>query len=221
MAVNIDGTKNVLATPHLIAMEALWRLKNALIFPALSSMIYGKYFEKAIGRKISVKLPYQAVVSKGRPVVAADINPLVDQTIDIQVGDRWKVVFQWTDEEATMSLRDFTSRYFDAGGEQLAYTYDQAGARELGRSAVTLSGTPGVGFTQDRVHFLRAHAEEIAIPADMNNFIICNPYDGAVISSDFTGGAGASGKFNQDLVGNAIRQRYICLLYTSPSPRDS
>ena len=209
MATENRGEGNILLTPSIIAKESLMRLMNSLVIPRLASFTFEKYFSNAIGDTITVRLPYYAFISKGRELQPADINAMIDRSTTIKVGDRWKFPLRWNDEEKTLHINDFSARYLDSGIEQLAYQYDMDGADALVYDSHIHQGTPGTEFTQDVVPFIRAHAEEVAIPADMSNFGLINPYDSATLTKDLGGAKGESGKFAENIVRSAIERRFI------------
>lgn len=209
MATEVRGNRNVLLTPSIIAKESLMRLMNSLVIPRLSSFNFEKYFSAAIGDTITIRLPFYAFITKGRVMQDADINAMIDRSVTLKVGDRWHFPIRWNDEEKTLHINDFSSRYLDSGIEQLAYEYDVAGADTLVLDSHIHNSVPGTEFTQDLVPFIRAHAEEVAIPSDMSNFGLINPYDSATLVKDLGGAKGESGKYVEGMVRAAIERRFV------------
>lgn len=204
--VTTRGTKNVLLTPNVIAKEMLMRLMNALVLPKLGRFDYGKYFEDAIGNTITIKKPYFAFVSSGRALTAAQINPMVDESIEISVDKRYKGALKWNDVELTLDINQFSERYLDTIIEQLGYRFDQDGAIALINGAFMIAQDPGTVLTQDQVPDIRAYWNEAGIPMDGNNFGLINPVDSAQIQKDLAGAAGNSGKFNEAIVKRNIER---------------
>ena len=215
MTVNTRGDGNVLLTPSMIANRFLMRLMSQLVIPRLSSFDYDEHFANAIGDEITIKKPYYAFVTKGRKLTDGSgttvnqINPIIDQSVTIKVDQHFKAALRWNAVEKTLDIRQFSARYLDTLIEDLGYVYDQAGANALAEQTPNAVGTAGTDLTQDVMPFIRAQAEEIAIPSDMNNFGIINPYDSATLTKDLAGAKGDSGKFNENIVKDAIERRFV------------
>ena len=207
--VNKRGEGNVLLTPDIIAREYLMRLMESLVIPRLASFDYRGYFEGAIGAKITIKKPYYGILSKGRSLQANQINPMVDDTIELAVDKRFKGALTWNDEEMTLDIDQFSERYLDALVEDLGIRFDQDGGRALSNSFHMISGEPGTGFTQDKAADIRAYALEAGIPMGMNTFGLLNAIDSSQVQKDLAGTAGQSGKFNESMVSQNIRSHFV------------
>ena len=210
MTVNIQGFGNSLVTPELIAREHLMRLSTNLIWAHLATFALEKYFESKIGDQITIVKPQKSFVNRGRVIDASKRSPLINETVQVKVKDRFNVVYGWSDQTATLTLDQFMKNYARDGMELLAYVYDQSSALEMGRSAPTLFGVPGSNFPQDRAAYLSAHAADISIPRDMKNaFCVLNTHDKAAFNVDLSGAAGQSGKYNEAMVRTAIESSYM------------
>ena len=212
MAEGTPGTRgqgNVLITPAVVAREYLMRLIDSLIIPRLASFDYRKYYANAIGNTITIKKPYFAFITSGRSLTSAQINPMVDETVTLAVDKRWKGALKWNDVELTLDISQFSQRYLDTIVEQMGYRFDQDGGGALAEGTFMISHEPGTALTQDLVPDIRAYAIEVGIPSDMNNFGLINPIDSAQIQKDISGAAGASGKFNEAMVKQAIEAYFV------------
>lgn len=203
------GEGNVLITPDIIAREYLMRLHDYPVIARLASFEYRQYFENAIGNRVTIKKPYQAKLSKGRELADDDINPMVDETVELSVTDRYKGALQWNDVEKTLDIDQFSERYLDTLIEQHGIQFDQDGGRAISHSGFMYSGTTGAGLTQDVVPDIRAYAIEMGIPLGMNSFGLMNPVDSAQVQKDLSGGKGQSGKFNEELVMTNIEEHFV------------
>ena len=209
MPAETRGTKNVLITPAIVAREYLMRLIDSLIIPRLGSFDYRKYYANAIGNSITIKKPYFAFITPGRELTAAQINPMVDETVTLSIDKRWKGALKWNDVELTLDISQFSQRYLDAIVEQMGYRFDQDGGRALVDGAFMFSHAPGSALTQDLVPDIRAYSIEVGIPSDMNNFGLINPIDSAQIQKDISGAAGNPGKYNEAMVRQNIEAYFV------------
>ncbi len=206
---NTRGEGNVLITPDIVAREYLMRLMESLVIPRLASFDYRGYFEGAIGNKITIKRPYYAFLSSGRELKDAQINPMVDDTVTLSVDNRYKGALKWNDVEKTLDINQFSQRYLDALVEQHGIQFDQDGGAALSEGGFMVHKTIGASLTQDVVPDIRAYALEASIPLGRNTFGLMNPVDSAQVQKDLSGARGASGKFNERLVAQNIRESFI------------
>ena len=179
--VNLQGIENRFELPHIIAQEALYRLKHQLVMPHIANRTYEKYFEQHIGKKITVKRPFQIVAHPGRIMKKSE---MIDKTVEIEIGERWHVALGGVDEDFTFAIKDYGQRYLQAGVEELAYRYEITGSNELGNNLFMTDGTPGTGLQVDDAQQIRSHSMEMAIPQNNQNFAIIHPRDLAAISTD-------------------------------------
>lgn len=208
MTVNIRGSStNRLAVAHIIARESLYRLKNHLVVPRLISHKFEGYFDAKLGDRFTIKKPYRAVVRDGATMAANSELPLVDRLVDYVVNFRKHVPFKFNATEMTLDLTNFYDRYFGAGIEELAYSYDIAAANELMQSTFYYNGTPGTAIDLKSAQYVRAHAEKVAIPERSTNCALLDPYDVAELSEDLQGLGTAD-----ELVTAGIRRKFKGML---------
>ena len=180
MAIEFAGLENRAAIPSIIAKEALYRLKHHLVIPRISNKTYNEYFERKVGSRITVKRPFKAKAQTGRVLKKSE---MIDKTVDINLNQRFHFALQAVDEDMTIHIEDYGSRYLDAGAEELAYQYDIAGANELAGGFFLSDGTPGTELNLDDTQIVRAHATKMAIP-NQRSYALLDPLDIAAISSD-------------------------------------
>lgn len=199
MTIRIRGIEDRLAVPSIIAREALYRLKDHLVWPRIANTTFDEYFEGKVGDTISIKRPYRAKVQKGRRLRK---SPMIDMTIDLNLDQRWHFALDYIDETAKLDIVDFGNRYMDAGVEELAYQYDIAGAEEIANAAFHMNGTPGTALDLDDGQYIRAHATKLAIPRVRRNYGVLDPLDVAKLGADVQ-------KVDMpEMVGKAIRETY-------------
>lgn len=200
MTLRVAGETQRLLNPEIITMEALYRLRDELLFPLMANRTFENVFEEKIGDTINIKRPYYALTHEGH--VMDNINPMIDRTVTMKIDKRFYGALQFGDQEMTLDIRDFGDRYLTAVAEQLAYRYEVAGANEIGTAIHFMEGTPGTGIDVDQVQDLRAHATEVSIPSQRNTFAVLEPRDVAAITKD------VKALFNPSLVSAAVRDRY-------------
>ena len=181
MTVNIEGIENRFAVPSIIAKEALYRLKHHLVIPQIANKTYNSYFEGKVGDEITVKRPFKAKVQDGRRLKKSE---MIDKTVTIKIDTRKHYALETVDEDVTLRIEDYGKRYLDVGAEELAYSYDIAGATELAGGLFLMNGTPGTSLSLADAQLIRAHATKMAIPRNSQNFALLDPLDIAGISAD-------------------------------------
>ena len=181
MTINFEGLENRLAVPSIIAKEALYRLKHHLVLPMVANKTYNEYFQGKVGDTITIKRPYKAKVTDGRRLKKSE---MIDKTLEVKLDQRKHFALEVVDEDMTLHIVDYGRRYLDAGAEELAYSYDIAGANELANGLFISDGTPGTELSLSDAQLIRAHATKMAIPRNSQNFALLDPLDIASISSD-------------------------------------
>ena len=222
--LNVDGNQNRFLSTKLIARESLIRLQNALFMPRLAEKSLRKYFSGGdIGRNVSIKKPYQITGSQGRELTDAQINPLLDETVQLNLDNRFKFALgNITDEDLTLNLTNFGDRYLRAGVEECAEYVDEQCLEELVNKIATCAGTysqdfdaqqskhsgliDGESISATKAQYIRAHATEIAIPQNSMNYAILNPMDVAALTNEFRD------LLNADFVNNGVRARFRGML---------
>ena len=218
LAVSDRGTNRVL---HMQALsnETLYRLLPQLMFAQLANKHHKTVFaENIIGDEIEILKPYYATIGKGRTInKATDLSPLVDQTVKIKIDQRPRGAMKFNDEERTLEIADFGSRYLQSMVEELAIECDLNGAEELG-SAFHFGEVAGSALTFKKTQEMRKRFTEMLIPETMRQYAILNPSDLANLAeelgphksgSDVFGGYDLpSGTVEQ----SKIRQRYKGLI---------
>jgi len=199
----IQGQKNSVYTPGVIAMEALRRLKYELILPRLANHNFSAYFGGQIGTEISVKLPYMAKAFRGRVIADSDVNPMVDKLVRIKLDKRTGFALEYNDEELTFDITDFGDRYLRVGAEEMAHGFDEDGMEELGTSLFRHIGTVGTALKEKTIKDVRARFTMCAIPLNSRNYAIVHPKDLDEMGEDLK-----KNIFVSDMVEGTIRDRF-------------
>ena len=218
MAGTIQGTGHAILSPEIICKEALFRLKRNTVFPRLVTRARDEYFAERIGDTVTIKKPYKAFITKGPTITAADINPLVDESVEMKIEERWKTVFRYGDRDATLLINDFYNRYMATAIEELSIQYELSGCKELSDNTFYTFGTPGTTLDIDQGRFARAFASVMHIPAPEGNWALVNPDDFPRLDETLGGKGGEhntvatmkhSGVYSTKLVEGALRERLM------------
>lgn len=194
-----SGNQNVFLTDDIIAKEALRLLKNSLVGLQLVNRSKEKYFGK-IGDTISVKKPFRVKSASGRVLVK---QPMVDQTTALKIDRQEHVGLEFTVNDRSLALHDFSERYLKSAVVQLAHKVDLSIYQELNRSTFFTNGTPGNGVTFNEIIDARAFSTLTGHPDDGKTTVVLNTLDAAAHRKKLT-------TINNDsLVKSAIERAYL------------
>lgn len=171
----LSGTENVFLTDDIIVSEALRLLENELIATRFVNRSQERYFGK-IGDTVSIKKPFRTKSAEGRTLV---IQPMVDQTIPFKIDRQRHVGLQFTLNDRTLSIQDFSERYLRSGISELAHQVDLSILEEAVSSAFNSVGTPGQGTTFNTIIDARAQMTMMGVPSDGMVKMLLNPLDAA------------------------------------------
>lgn len=194
-----SGNQNVFLTDDIIAKEALRLLKNSLVGLQLVNRSKEKYFGK-IGDTISVKKPFRVKSASGRVLVK---QPMVDQTTALKIDRQEHVGLEFTVNDRSLALHDFSERYLKSAVVQLAHKVDLSIYQELNRSTFFTNGVPGNGVTFNEIIDARAFSTLTGHPDDGKTTVVLNTLDAAAHRKKLT-------TINNDsLVKSAIERAYL------------
>ena len=197
---NTEGYKNVFLTDDIIANEALRLLTNNLIAARFVNRSAEKYFNKKLGDSISVKKPYRVKSASGRTLVK---QPMVDQSVPFTVNRQEHVGLEFTVNDRTLSLDQFSERYLASAVSLVAHKVDYSIWEAALQGAFFATGTPGNGVTYENV--IDAHAASMMTghPSDGKTIVGLNPLDAASHRKKL------AQSNNDTLVKSAIEQAYL------------
>lgn len=205
----LSGTGNVILTDDKIAAEALRLLKNELLFARLVHRNLEREFGK-VGDTINIKLPFRTKTASGRTLVK---QPMVDRTTTLKIDKQEHFALEFTQNDRTLSISQFSERYLKSGTSQLAHVLDKSIADISVKSSFFGSGTPGTEVSTDAWADAMASMELVGVPMDGKVSTVLNPRDGAAVAKDVKRLA------NESLVKKAIEQSYIGPLSDMPAFR--
>ena len=174
---------NTILTDDIIAKEALRLLKNNLVFAKNVHRSYEASFKGKVGTTISLKLPYRVKSASGRVLVK---QPMVDQTIPFKIDRKEHVGLEYTVQDMTLDIKQFSERYLKSGMIQIANKIDRSLALTL-KNAFHSSGTPGVRPGKF-IDFANAGAKQTtyAVPNDGMRKAVLDPFTCATLSDEVT-----------------------------------
>lgn len=197
--MSLQGTGNVFLTDDIIINEALRLLKNNIIAGRFVNRIPEHYFG-AIGDTLSVKKPFRVKSAAGRTLVK---QPMVDQTVAFKVNRQQHVGLEFTVNDRSLSLKEFSSRYLNSAVVQLAHAYDLSIWQCAHDTVFNSAGTPGQGTKYETIVRARAQAALLGWPMDGETRIGLNPIDAAEHRIKLATTAA------DDLVKTSIEQAYL------------
>lgn len=214
--------KHLFENTDWIAKEALLRLYCRQLLGRISNRTYEKDFKNRVGDTITVKRPYYTSVQTGRVLKVA---PLVDRTIQMKVNVRKNWSAELSDEEQTLHVNEFYSRYASSGVEELAFQYDIMGHEELQTKVGASIGTPGSALTAQGCHEAQAMADDLMIPESRRCLILPSaalPSIFADLIKPVTTATSTAQIFNPDMVQEMIASRFQgnlagYMVYTTPN----
>jgi len=195
----LSGTGNVLLTDSVIAKEALRLLKNELVYARLVHRNLERAFGQ-IGDTISIKLPFRTKTASGRVLVK---QPMTDRVTTLKIDRQEHFGLEFTQNDRTLAIGQFSERYLSSGMSQLAHQVDKSIADVATQEFFFSSGTPGTAVNTDNWADAMAFMEMVGVPMDGKMSTVLNPLDGAAIAKDVKKLA------HEGLVKQAIERSYI------------
>lgn len=181
---------NTVVTPSMIAKEALFQLKNNLIFSNQVYRQYEKEFTGGQGSTVSIRKPVKFVTSDGATRVNQDVE---EKTTSIVVDQRKHVSWNFSTQDLTLSIEEYSKRYIQPAVITLAQTMDAKGY-DLYKAVWNAVGTPGT--TPSNFASVAATAQrldEMAVPPASRS-VVLNPAAAYAIAGNQTTLAAWDGK---------------------------
>jgi hypothetical protein len=111
---------NTLLTPSLITKETLVMLENNLVAAAKVNRQFENQFVK-IGSTITVRKPNRYRVSSGP---ALSIQNITEPSTSITISNQKHVDFQFSSQDLTLTIEEFSERYLKTAAAELANVVD-------------------------------------------------------------------------------------------------
>ena len=176
-------SQQVLLTPTIITKESLVILENNLVAANRVNRKFENQFVK-IGNSLTIRKPNRFTVASGAGLQVQDI---AEPSVSITINNQKHVDFQFTSQDLTLTVEEFSERYLKPGMASLANKIDFDVLQNFsGISNVvgTPNTTPGAFSTS--VQLVGQRMDENAAPQD-NRTLVMNPAAYWSISNGLTG----------------------------------
>ena len=130
---------NTLITPSMIAKEALMQLENNLVFANKVHREYAKEFRGGQGASVAIRRPVKFQTTNG---ATASLQDVEEKSTNITVDQRKHVAWEFSTQDLTLSIEEYSERYIKPAAITLAQTVDRSIA-SLYSSVWNAVGTPG------------------------------------------------------------------------------
>lgn len=131
-------SSQTLLTPTVITKESLVMLENNLVAAGKVNRQFENQFVK-IGSSLTVRKPNRFKVSSGPALQIQDIN---EPSTSITISNQKHVDFQFTSQDLTLTIEEFSERYLKPAMAELANQIDYDVLSNF-QSVQNLVGTPG------------------------------------------------------------------------------
>ena len=123
MAEN-QGHLTALATPDVIAKEALRQLWNESEFIKKTYRDHETEFKgKRVGDTVNVRKPQRFLTNRGRVLADDDYQNLYEGTIPLKIDYQWNVPIQYTTNDKSLTIKDFSNRSAQARNDPIGGGY--------------------------------------------------------------------------------------------------
>lgn len=159
---------NTILTPSLISKETLVMLENNLVAAGKVNRQFENQFVK-IGSTLTVRKPNRFKVTSGP---ALSIQDVTEPSTSIAISNQKHVDFQFSSQELTLSIEEFSERYLKPASSELAnqLDYDVIGNFPAIPNVV---GTPGTTPSQfSDLGAVGQRMDEGAVPQDGRTLIL-------------------------------------------------
>ena len=114
---------NTLITPSMIAKEALMQLENNLVFANRVHREHAANFTGGQGATVSIRRPVKFVTTNG---ATASLQDVEEKSTNITVDQRKHVAWEFSTQDLTLSIEEYSERYIKPAAITLAQTVDRA-----------------------------------------------------------------------------------------------
>jgi hypothetical protein len=164
-------SSQVLLTPQIITKESLMILENNLVAANRVNRKFENQFVK-IGASLTICKPNKFTIRSGPGL---QVQNIAEPSVSITVNQQKGVDFQFTSQDLTLTVEEFSERYLKPGMAKIANQIDQdvlANVLSLSNYVGTPSVTPSAFSTS--VQLTGRRLDDQAAPQD-NRTLILNP----------------------------------------------
>ena len=164
-------SSQVLLTPQIITKESLVILENNLVAANRVNRKFENQFVK-IGSSLTIRKPNRFTVASGAGLQVQDI---AEPSVTVTINNQKHVDFQFTSQDLTLTVEEFSARYLSPAMASLANQVDfdvLANALSISNYVGTPSVTPAAFSTS--VQLVGRRQDDLAAPQD-NRTLVLNP----------------------------------------------
>lgn len=198
---------NSLVTPSIVAKEALMQLDNNLVMARTVHRGYEDEWDKTsngnkIGDTVSIRRPVKYSVRSGATM---NVQDTVEGKTTLVVNTQEGVDFEFSSNDLTLKVSDFSERYIKPAMISLANSVDQK-LHALYKDVWNWVGTPGQ-IINSYPDFIKApqRLDEMAVPKGMRSAVLA-PQDHYGLVGTF------STQFNQGVNNDALKEAELPML---------
>ena len=164
-------SSQVLLTPTIITKESLVILENNLVAASRVNRKFENQFVK-IGNSLTIRKPNRFTVTSGAGLVVQDI---AEPSVSITVGTQNQVAFQFTSQDLTLTVEEFSERYLKPAMASMANQIDYNTLQQYSgiNNFVGTNGTNPVAFSSS-VQLVGRRMDDESAPQD-NRTLVGNP----------------------------------------------
>ena len=164
-------SSQVLLTPQIITKESLMILENNLVAANRVNRKFENQFVK-IGSQLTIRKPNRFTVASG---AALQVQDIAEPSVTITVNQQKHVDFQFTSQDLTLTVEEFSERYLKPAMAALANQVD-FDVLQLTSQISNYVGTPGVtpAAFSSSVQLVGRRMDDNAAAQD-NRALILNP----------------------------------------------
>lgn len=161
---------NTLITPSMIAKEALMQLENNLVFANRVHREYVKEFSGGQGSTVAIRRPVKFQTTNG---ATASLQDVEEKSTNITVDQRKHVAWEFSTQDMTLSIEEYSERYIKPAAITLAQTVDRSIAT-LYRSVWNAVGTVATQPPSTFADIARAaqRMDEMAVEMDSRTMAV-------------------------------------------------
>lgn len=161
---------NTLITPSMIAKEALMQLENNLVFANRVHREHVKEFTGGQGGTVSIRRPVKFQTINGATATIQDVE---EKSTNISVDQRKHVAWEFSTQDLTLSIEEYSERYIKPAAITLAQTVDRSIAT-LYRSVWNAVGTVATQPPSTFADIARAaqRLDEMAVEMDQRTMAV-------------------------------------------------
>ena len=195
-------SSQVLLTPSVITKESLVILENNLVAANRVNRKFENQFVK-IGNQLTIRKPNRFTVASG---AGLQVQNIAEPSVTITINNQKHVDFQFTSQDLTLTVEEFSERYLKPSMASLANQIDFDTLTNV-FSFSNYVGTPGVtpSAFSSSVQLVGRRMDDNAAPQD-NRTLVLNP------NAYWSMAAGQVGSFVMPTAKDALVKGYLATL---------